>query len=227
MRRTCTLTLASLAGLCFISAGCPSIQSVQTAMTVGEGNYEVGIEPGTFGVAAQGGGVFVLAANVSARFGVSDKVDIGGRFGTSLLEVHGKFMFTDPQDEQAIQAAFAPQLGGLFLGGGGSGGGYFWLTAPVLVDVPVKRSAFVFGPRTQIIGVVASGGGEGGGGLILNVGSSVGFAGRVSDNVRLLPEFSAVVPVVAGVSTTGGGGADFIGGGMLYTFTFGILIGGR
>ncbi|TVQ88852.1 MAG: hypothetical protein EA397_16795 [Deltaproteobacteria bacterium] len=208
-------------------AGCPSIQSVQTARTAGEGNFEGAFEPGLIGVSSGGESAFLPTLNVSARYGVTDKVDIGGRFGTSLLELHGKFMFTDPEQEDAVQAAFAPQLGGVAFGGGGGFGGYGWLTLPVLVDVPVKRHAFIFGPRAQVI-MVGGGFTEGSGtGAVLNLGSSFGFSLRAGDKLRILPEFSAVVPAYAGIRTTDGGGGAFIGQGMLFTFNLGIVIGGR
>lgn len=99
-------SLLAVVGMGALLAGCPSVQSVQTAKTAGQGNLEVGIEPGIIGVAGNGGGGFLPTVNASFRGGVSDRVDIGGRIGTSLIEVHGKFMFTDPQQDDIIQMAF-------------------------------------------------------------------------------------------------------------------------
>lgn len=205
--------------------GCPSIQSVQTAETVGEGNFQFAVEPGVIGVAATDADfpVVVPTINLSARFGVSERVDIGGRFGTSLIELHGKFMFTDPLDPGAVHVAFAPQLGGIFLAAGGESVSYGWLNAPILVDVPVGDHDVVLGPRVHTTFLGASGSGVSGGGAIVSVGSSVGFAARVGSNARVLPEFSLVVPVVA----TGGGESFFLGEGAVYTFNVGILLGGR
>lgn len=99
---------------------------------------------------------------------------------------------------------------------------------PLLIDFPVGESAFVLGPRAQLIGVGGGdGGGSGGSGVILNAGSSFGYAARVGENVRLLPELAIVYPLVAGARGGGEGGTAFVGGGALFTFNFGILIGGR
>jgi hypothetical protein len=122
-----------------------------------------------------------------------------------------------------VQAAFAPQLGGLFFGGSGGGGGYGWLNLPMLIDVPVKRSAVVFGPRAHL--VFAGGGGAGG--VIVSLGSSFAYAAQVGDKVRLIPELAIVVPTAGSVGGGGGGASAFLGGGALYTFNFGILVGGR
>lgn len=209
-------------------AGCPSVQSVQTAKTAGAGNIEVGIEPGIIGAAGAGGeGGFLPTVNLSVRGGVSDRVDIGGRFGSSLIELHTKVMFTDPNEEGIVQAAFAPQLGGIFLGGGGGVGGYGWLTLPVLFDIPAGPHAFVLGPRVQTIFLGGSALEGGGSVALFNAGSSVAFAARVSDRVRLIPELAIVGVVAGGARANGQGAAGLIGRGALYTFNLGVVVGGR
>jgi hypothetical protein len=216
------------AGFLALLAGCPSVGSVQTAKTAGKGNVQVGIEPGMIGVAGFGAGDGFAAlptVNVSVRGGVSDKVDLGGRFGSNIMEFQTKFLFTDPEDPGAVQVALAPVAGGYFLFGGRAGAIVGWINVPVLIDIPVGEHAFVLGPRANLLGA----GGGGGGAAILSLGSSVGFAARVGPKVRLLPEFAAVFPVAAGVGVQGGGAAGVFGNpnGMLFTANFGILIGGR
>jgi hypothetical protein len=214
--RALALAIAAMLGL----TGCPSIQSVQTAETVGEGNFQFAIEPGVIGVAGGGTGGVLPTINLSARYGITDRFDLGGRFGTSLIELHVKYMFTDPSTaDSTVQAALAPQLGGVFIGGAGASAGYGWLTVPVLIDIPVGEHDFVIGPRAQVIFVGAGGAS----GAVLNVGSSVGFAAKVGKAARILPEFALVVPVFAGA----GGETAFVGEGALFTVNVGILLGGR
>ena len=158
--------------------------------------------------------------NLSGRYGITDRFDLGGRFGTSLIELHGKVMFTDPADPEALQIAFAPQLGGIFVGAAGESAGYGWLNAPVLFDIPVGQHDIVVGPRVH----TTFAGGGGGGGVLFSIGSSIGFAAKVGNTARILPELAVVVPLAGSIS---GGGTDFLGGGVIYTVNLGILLGGR
>ena len=208
-------------------AGCPSIQSVQTAKTVGEGNFEFAIEPGVLGAAGEGGGVVLPTFNLSARAGVSDRVDIGGRFGSSLIELHTKVMFTDPNEEGVLQAAFAPQLGGWALGGSDGLLGMAWLNLPVLLDVPVGKHAFVLGPRAHVLtvgGALTDGGASA---TIVSFGSSFAFAAQVGPKAKILPEFTLVVPALGAVRGGGQGASGLLGGAALFTFNLGIVLGGR
>ena len=200
--------------------GCLTSGVVQTAETAGKDTFQFAFEPGVVGAAGGGGSVVGPSINLSARYGISDKVDIGGRIGTTLIELSAKAMITEPNPDE-VQVSIAPHIGGLAAGAGGEGGGLLWLRVPVLIDVPVGQSDIVLGPAVRT--TTAFGGGSGG--LIIDMGSSIGYAARVGDRSRIIPEFGVSVPVVGSLSD--GGGTGTIGGGTLFSFQVGLVLGGR
>jgi len=203
-------------------SGCLTTGVVQTAETTGEGNFQFAIEPGVVGFAGGGDGLFGPSVNLSGRYGVSDRVDIGGRIGTTLIEGQVKVMLTEP-DPDAVQVALAPHLGGLALGSDGEVAGLFWTKVPLLVDIPVGSSDLVLGPGIRILGAGIGGDFAG----LMALSTSVGFAGRVGKRARLMPELGLEVPVFGAAGIDGASAVGFGAGGVTYTFQLGILLGGR
>lgn len=213
-----------------LGSGCASISNVQTADTLGKGNVQVGIEPGLWGAASGSGTGFLPHVDASIRYGVAERVDIGVRAGSSFLELQGKFLVTTPGDPN-IAVSIAPTVGGIAIfGGSGTTGGTAGLInvgVPVLVGIKVGGgSEFVIGPRAQNIIFFGSGGGSGGSVYLLGLGGSLGFFWRIADNFGLLPEVSAVYPVVGNISSLGSSAAFSGGGGALLQFKLGVMIGG-
>jgi len=218
------LAVAALA----LASGCVSIGGVQTADTLGKGNFQFAVEPGVWSAAAIAedvDGFLVPHVDFSARFGVSDSVDIGARFGSSLLELQSKFLLTSPSDTgKAI--SLAPSLAGIFLGAGEDVGGYANVQVPLLIGLKTGGgSEFVLGPRianTIFFGTVGDNGGIVN---ILSVGASVGYAARVGNSFRIMPEVALLVPVVGAVSANGDSdaAAGFTGG--ILQFKLGFLFG--
>lgn len=219
------IALLSLIGL----SACLTSGVVQTAETAGKDNFQFAIEPGVLGVeAGGGGGAFVPSINISGRYGVTDRFDLGGRIGSTLIEVQGKYMFTEPAEDE-IQVSIAPHIGGLAAGGSGAAAGFFWIKSPVLIDIPVGSSDLVLGPGPRIVGVASGGGGDSAGGVIFGLGTSIGYAARVGERARIMPEFAFDVPIVA--AGAAGGETASVGGlagnGFVWTFQVGVLLGGR
>jgi hypothetical protein len=215
--------------LSLLAAGCASMSNVQTADTLGKGNFQAAIEPGLWGGASAAGVAAIPHVDASVRFGVSERVDLGVRAGSSFLELQSKFMFTDPENP-LWAGSIAPTLGGIFASGSSQASmgssnatGIFNLGVPVLVGLKLRGGhQIILGPRVQTLLVFGSGSPTT---VILGLGSSVGFAWRLTDNFILLPEVSAVYPVVGGDST----GAIFrdliAAGGTFVQFKLGILFG--
>src|SRR5687768_16316244 len=115
--------------------GCASA-TLQTARTNGQGNFQFAVEPGVVYPSLLGG-VFP-SLNLSGRYGVSDRVDLGLRLGTSsFYEVQSKFLLTDPADIDGVALALAPSTTFFTISFGGddvSGGVFFWDTrVPLLI----------------------------------------------------------------------------------------------
>src|SRR5262245_47544450 len=102
-------------------SGCAAA-TLQTARTNGKGAFQAGIEPGVWVVTGAGAAIWVPSLNVSGRYGVSDRVDIGARVGTTLYEFQTKFALTDPAALDSIAFALAPSTTVFGFGGGGSAG---------------------------------------------------------------------------------------------------------
>lgn len=188
-----------------LSVGCASISNVQMADTLGKGNFQVGIEPGVWGAASGQGTAFIPHVDGAVRFGVSEGVDLGVRAGFSLVEFQSKFLFTKPGDRH-LAISLAPTIGGFVGGGGTSTAAWLNIGVPLLIGIKLPGgSEFVIGPRLQNLVVWGSSTGSGGGSAIygLAVGSSLGFAWRISDSFGIMPEVSAVYPVVGAANFAG------------------------
>lgn len=222
------------------ASGCVSYGSAQKADTLGKGNLQVGIEPGATGILlpatpATPATFGVLPTfNGSLRYGLSDTADLGVRVGTTLIELSGKFLLTDPSNE-ALAISLVPSVMGAYIGIGGSGASASFGTAniqiPALIGIKFGQgSELVIGPRLNnaLYFGGASGGGSGGSGVVyeLLVGGSVGAAFQLTDFFGLMPEFSAMVPVVTTVATnTGSASASGPGVGPRFGFSLNFLLG--
>lgn len=212
-----------------LGAGCASISNVQTADTLGKGNFQVGIEPGVWGVAAPQGSTFIPHVDGSVRFGVSEGVDLGVRAGFSLIEFQSKFLFTKPGD-QHLAISLAPTIGGFVGGGGNSSAAWLNLGVPLLVGIKLAGgSELVIGPRLQNLIIWSSSSTSTSATALygLALGSSVGFAWRISDNFGLMPEVSAVYPVVGAANFAGltQASSGFNAGLAIVQFKLGFLVG--
>ncbi|MFZ5446909.1 MAG: hypothetical protein ACOZQL_43380 [Myxococcota bacterium] len=224
--------------LAVTATGCASISNLQTADTLGRGGFQVGIEPGVWSAASTvntgssnpNNAVWLPHIDVSARFGVSDGVDLGLRAGLSFLELQSKFLFTKPGDRH-IAVSLAPTVGGLVLGGSSttssSLGGILNIGLPLLIGIKTAGgSELVIGPRLQSLVLFASSA-TGGAGLGLGAGSSLGFAWRISDNFGIMPEISVVVPIMgASIFSSQVQTGSALGSGILmFQAKLGLLIG--
>jgi hypothetical protein len=226
---------AALVAVC--GTGCVSVSHVQTADTLGSGKFQFAIEPGVGGAAiidtdsGTGGSLYYPHVDLAARYGVSDGVDLGVRFGSSLVELQSKFLLTDSQDpNKAI--SLAPSVMGVFIGSGADETegslSYVNVAVPLLVGFKTRGgSEFVLGPR--ITGTRLSGSAleDNAAVNILSVGASVGYALRVTEGFRLMPEVGVSVPVLGEVNTsqTDSEVASGFGGGFVQ-FKLGFLFGG-
>lgn len=216
------------------STGCMAIGAVQTAQTLGEGNYEVSIEPGVYGAAVAGEGSQAFSLNVGFRFGVTDRFDIGGRVGTTLGEVQTKILLSDPENEN-FALSIAPAIGGFGFGTGVGSVGVLNIPVPVLIGFKFGRHELTLGPRIQnlvLFGSAGAGNSNADASLyVLMAGGSVGFAAQLGERFRLLPELAVAAPIYgsASASATGAGSTSDSGlvtsvGGILYMGNLGFQI---
>lgn len=197
--------------------------TVQMARTSGKGTFELGLEPGVQASYVEEELTAVPTANLAARYGVSDKLDLGARVGTGLYELQLKYMFTDPAatDEMAISIAPA----GTLLAGGLPGvGGLYWSgRLPVLFGIPMgDGSELTFGPVGSALLLTAGAGSSRALALVGTVGGQVGYAARVADNLWLVPQLDFGVPVLAAAGARGNATAE-VSAGYAVGFQLGLL----
>ncbi len=217
-----------------LAVGCSSHGSIQTAHTVGEGNFQGAIEPGLIAVPNTvnlngGSGTTVLpTVNFAGRYGVTDRFDLGGRFGSSLYEITAKFQFTD---DDGTVVSLAPDATFAFFAVGGVGAGVFRTQFPLLIGIPTGDHQLVVGPNWVFATTAAGGGGGAAGGTAMGPGAQVAYSLKLSDGFRLHPELSVKFPGMIAVAAASGGGATASGAGSSTTpvigFNVGLLFGGR
>jgi hypothetical protein len=173
---------------CLPSWGCISVGSLQTADTLGAGNSRLTLR-GT----AQLQGTDQIGPEVSAGFqyGVSDTVDVGLRLFTLGAEVSGKVQLV-PRESRTV-VSLAPVAGR-------RDNAYFdghrelYAGLPLLVGFRSDDdSQLVLGFQPMVRGLRGEGSEDWH--TTFWLGTSVGYAWRVSDGVRLMPELAVSAPL--------------------------------
>lgn len=225
--RSLSAAVASAAILALsVVAGCSTHGGLTTAHSVGDGNLQVAIEPGVGAYMAAGNTLVLPQFNVGVRYGLSDRAEIGGRIGTSLYEVTGKYVFTDPEADTVISIAPSGSL--IAFGGGGVGAGYFNYQVPLLFGIPSGENQIVVGPKLRHSIYFGGGGGTSAGGQLVMIGGVAAYSIKVSEKFRFHPELAVDVPVLATASASGAGSVSGAGyGGLVVGVNAGLMFGGN
>lgn len=217
------MRLALLSSL--VAAGCATVGNYQLANTLGKGHGQFAIEPsyydrslgigeevilpaeeGDKAVAVSGedlnrelyldAGVPYLTA--AFRYGVTDQVDVGLRWGANALDAMAKVQLTPPEKKDLV-VSVAPSLGGLVVPTGEGGSARLFVAqSSLLVGMGVGKAyqhQIVFGPKVQ--GWWASGGAEdlAISASYLSVGGHLGVGVRLTPNIHLMPEAAFSMPL--------------------------------
>jgi hypothetical protein len=209
---------ALLGATALLTVGCaPTL--TQTARTNGAGRLQVALEPGITAIGFDDRQSILPSVDVSARYGVTDGLDVGFRFGPGSGELQTKAMLTDPTVREGLAVAVAPSVSLLFADALGMGPFSGRLTLPLLVDVPVGSHRLVGGARlTQFIVPGEAGGANDG--WQLSAGVSGGFALALGSFVQVLPEVGLDMPVLGNATALPGPSAPQV------SFRLGLLFGG-
>jgi hypothetical protein len=151
-----------------------------------------------FSDSGDSGGIYYPHVDLGLRYGVTDTVDLGVRFGSSLVELQSKFLLTRPEDpNKAI--SLAPSVMGLLVGSGDDNVSYVNAAMPVLVGFKTSGgSEFVLGPRVALTHLSVGDASA----TFISAGASVGYALRVTNGFRLMPEVAVSYPLVGALSTS-------------------------
>jgi len=138
-----------------VLTGCPSLSTMQTPATVPKGDlrFGVGLEGVGYSEKESGGAISTVTApqfEINARYGVTDKIDVGAKLYLIGAEVGGKYQFV----KGSFEAAVAPAASyiSVSLGGGDSGDSssfsVTYLHLPLLLGYKVTDwFELAFGPK--------------------------------------------------------------------------------
>lgn len=206
---TCLLAVLALALF-----GCPSFSTMGTARTIGRGKTQLLVAAEGMGSATHSGVGVLPQLELAGRYGFTDDVELGLKAWYLGAALDAKVqLIRSANPESGLDVAFDPTIGWgapnkltvavPLLLGFNFRGGHQLVLGPRLVD------QLWFDPAQPAARAVNA----------LLAGMSVGFAWKISERVRLMPELSVLYPIAAapGVSTYAGTGVAYQGG-------FGILI---
>lgn len=222
MRRLALLTALALL------AGCPSFSTMGTARTLPKGKGQFFVAPGGMVLkdfqrdsTGQYESFGLPTVEFGGRYGVTDGVEVGGKVWMMGAELDTKFaLLRAPTDDAGLDVALAPAVSLYPFTSGDQDATYGWLHLPLLVGVNLGGSQLVLGPRVS--GMLITGSGDDISAVWL--GGSVGFAWKVGDGFRILPELSVAYPahVTVGATTS----TDLVPDGAIIQGSIGLLFGG-
>lgn len=225
----------SLIPALLLLAGCPSFSTMGTARTLPKGSTQFWVAPEVvtvrdFGVntGSPKSSASLVQVEAGVRYGITDSVELDAKAWELGLSLGAKFqLFRSGSPDSGIDIAIDPAVAYLSYadtdGNSGSnntsaGTATFYL--PVLLGVNVGGgSQIVLAPK--VVDQVFFASGSSTYPNLLWAGGSLGFAWKLSDSFRLMPEVSAVYPV----SFTHGT-ADLTFKGVMIQSGLGLLFGG-
>lgn len=143
--------LFGLAALVGLATACATASTMQTASTVGAGKLQAAVEP-SVSYAANGTEMASGAVtSLGIRYGLTNAIDIGGRFGAAGTELHTKIAFT--KHDSPVQLSIAPSVAA-GLGFGNGNGGAVKGDIPLLLGLPIGAAELVIGGRAAEVMVV-------------------------------------------------------------------------
>jgi hypothetical protein len=199
------------------------------------------VSPGVTGGAGLGGTTtglgFLPQAELAIRYGVTDNIEFAAKAWLVGVGTELKIgLMESPTMDSGIDLSLNPSFAyfGLNAGSGDTAAGInsFTLGVPVLVGFNMGGHQLVLGPKVINQLLIASGstGGTGGSAMvdILSVGTTVGYALKLGDEFRLLPEIAILYPLAAFGSAGGQtGGGLTQSSGVTLQIGVGIMFGGK
>jgi hypothetical protein len=181
-------------------AGCPSLSTMQTPSTVPKNQVRFGFGLEGVGYSETSGSVTAPQMELSARYGVTDEIDVGGKLYFLGAEVGAKYQAVRGQ----VDVAIAPALSYISISATASDGSdskfsVAYLHLPILIGLNVNdRLTLGFGPKLMY--VLASGSASSGmeASSVTSDGIMTGGYGqiafRVGDAFWLAPEINVYKP---------------------------------
>lgn len=205
--------------ICYVAVigltGCPSYSTTGLARPLRKGSMQTVVVPEAQGVASG----LTLAwpqTEFGLRYGVTDSFELGFKAWLFGLALEGKFgLLESPTMDSGVDLSLYPSLSYMGIGGAG----LLTISVPLLIGINVGGNQLVLAPKlVDHLGIA------GGVANLVNVGVSVGYAIKLGDELRIMPELTAMYPLAyqAG-SSVGVGGFP----GAIVQLGVGFMFGGK
>jgi hypothetical protein len=188
-----------------VMTGCPSASTLGLARTLDQGQGQFALSPGLTNVAWAGtnSSLSVPQIEVAVRYGITDNFEVGAKAWFLGAQIEGKVGLLRSNGESGVDLALNPALsylGTSFSSGGTTANaGVTTISLPLLAGFNFAGHQLMIGPKLvdQIYyaGAESSGTGAAVTGNVLFAGSSFGFALKLSNSFRVMPEVSVLYPV--------------------------------
>ncbi|HEY8208780.1 MAG TPA: hypothetical protein VIG99_14925 [Myxococcaceae bacterium] len=205
--------------------GCPSFSTMGLARPIRKGTTQIVVAPEalalavvnpTTGVAT---GAVLPQAEIAVRYGITDSFELGAKAWLLGAGLEGKIGIIQSNPGFGLDIAINPGFAYLGYGSTTSSSGLLSLSLPVMFGLNLGGHQLIVAPKVMDLVFL---GGTSPVHVVLT-GASVGFALKLGDELRIMPEISAVYP------------ASVNSGGTTFTLPFqgaavqaglGLLIGG-
>lgn len=192
-----------------LAIGCATGGTLQSAHTLAPGKSQFGVETNIVGVAAKDlPAAYIPQVNLTFRYGMVERFELGGRLGLAGLELTGKYQLTPP-GAPGITASIAPSVGGLVFG-------FFNIVngqLPVVIGIPLGEGSVaetthvLLVPKLQLTSTFGGIAGVAGGqATALSAGASVGISLKLGETARIIPEATFLYPFYGNASAWAPGG---------------------
>jgi hypothetical protein len=189
--------------------GCPSAANLSSARTLDRGRVQAFGALSAYGLRGSDGSLVALPQiDVGARYGLTDRVELGARAWFIGASVDSKLALVRPESaESGLNVSVAPGVGyqgswglyGSLVDSNAGATSVVSLSLPLLFGIRFRGShELTFGLRGIDQLLLSSRSGRIEAGHLVWLGGSVGAGFRVAPSVRLVPEVGAVYPFVPG-----------------------------
>ncbi len=222
------LTVRSgLFALAMVVAGCPSVSTLGTARTLDKGKLQVVVAPALVGAAGDVAGTVSAGAlpqgELVVRYGLSERFELGAKLWVGGMGLEGKYsLLKAPSMESGRDVSLGFVAAGLPVSRSifdtEVSQKFLYFQVPLLFGFNRRGSQLVVGAK--LLDAMTTG--TAGTASVFSVGGSIGYAFKVNDGVRLLPELSLAYPFF-GISP----GSTWLGSSdVTFQLNFAILLGG-
>lgn len=191
------LKLISALFVALLATGCIGSTTYHTATPIPQGEVEIGVLPGVYGISTDAGTIALPQVGFGVRAGVSENMDFGARINGPLLTADLNIAVVNNPD---FAFSIDPSVSAFYFSVGD--GSVFWMFADVglLADlVKTESTIFTMGLKPGYIYASTSAGSDdeeiSASGDGFTVGLTAGVKIKLGESLSLMPSVDVLTPV--------------------------------